>query len=29
MDKMFKVEKKSFELSKNDLLSRVIAVLKP
>lgn len=29
MDKTFKVEKKSFELSKNDLLSRVIAVLKP
>lgn len=29
MDKMFKVEKKSFELSKKDLLSRVIAVLKP
>lgn len=29
MDKTFKVEKKSFELSKKDLLSRVIAVLKP
>lgn len=28
MDKMFKVEKKSFELLKKDLLSRVIAVLK-